>query len=161
MVAAAVLLGFASQAQHKVNNKAFELMLNNLLDHSVTEIMVPEALKLKQQAVFLDARAFEEYQVSHIADAQWVGYDDFDLKRVSQVAKDQPIVVYCSVGYRSEKVSEKLIAAGYLEVVNLYGGIFEWKNQGHTLVDALGTTEKVHAYNRTWGFWLKRGQKVY
>jgi 3-mercaptopyruvate sulfurtransferase SseA len=70
--------------------------------------------------------------------------------------------VYCSVGYRSEKVSEQLRQAGYQTVYNLYGGIFEWKNQGHPVVNAEGEpTERVHAYNRSWGVWLKKGDKVY
>ncbi|MEL6718853.1 MAG: rhodanese-like domain-containing protein, partial [Bacteroidota bacterium] len=68
---------------------------------------------------------------------------------------------YCSVGYRSEKISEQLLEAGFKDVSNLYGGIFEWKNQDHEVVDEKGATEKVHAYDRVWGFWLKEGKKVY
>ena len=66
------------------------------------------------------------------------------------------------MGYRSEKISEQLLDAGYTDVANLYGGIFEWKNQNQKVVNMDGqTTESVHAYNRTWGIWLKNGEKVY
>ncbi|MDF9798803.1 hypothetical protein OKW21_004066 [Catalinimonas alkaloidigena] len=44
----------------------------------------------------------------------------------------------------------------------MYGGIFEWVNQGQDVVDSSGQpTEKVHAYDRVWGIWLKQGEKVY
>ena len=99
--------------------------------------------------------------MSHIQDAIWVGYDDFDLSRVGEVEKNQKIVVYCSVGYRSEKVSEKLIEAGYEDVANLYGGIFEWRNQDQEVVDEQGQTNKVHAYDKVWGVWVTKGEKVY
>jgi len=28
-------------------------------------------------------------------------------------------------------------------------------------VNADGPTERVHAYSRTWGLWLRKGKKVY
>ncbi|RYF52680.1 MAG: rhodanese-like domain-containing protein, partial [Cytophagaceae bacterium] len=35
-------------------------------------------------------------------------------------------------------------------------------NQGNPVVDSTGKpTRRVHAYSRTWGIWLNRGEKVY
>ena len=52
--------------------------------------------------------------------------------------------------------------AGYSNVKNLYGGIFEWKNEGHPVYDSEGKeTEKVHAFSKHWGKLLKEGKKVY
>ena len=148
------------QAQ-EVKSKSYKMMLNTLLSHSVPELSVSEVDSSKQ-VVWLDARERNEFEVSKIEDAQWVGYDDFSLERVNDIPKDQEIVVYCSVGYRSEKVSEQLIDAGFTNVQNLYGGIFEWKNQGREVVDSINSeTEKVHAFNKVWGVWLKEGKKVY
>ena len=66
--------------------------------------------------------------------------------------------MYCSVGYRSEKVSEKLIKAGS----NMYGSIFEWVNQGRPVYDSDGVpTDRVHAFDETWGAWLLKGEKVF
>ncbi|MBL7826857.1 MAG: rhodanese-like domain-containing protein [Saprospiraceae bacterium] len=143
--------------------KAFQAMLKTLLAHTVPEIdvMTTQALQSKN-AFLLDARAAREFEVSHLEHARLVGYDDFSLDRVADIPKDSVIVVYCSVGYRSEKVAEKLIAAGYTRVSNLYGGIFQWVNEEKAVVDKSGQpTEKVHAYNRTWGVWLQKGKKVY
>lgn len=145
----------------EVNSKAYDLMLSGMLSHSVKEISVKEASDIKD-AIFLDSREKKEYQVSHLPKAKWVGYDSLDLSALDKVPKDSKIIVYCSVGYRSEKVSEKIKAKGFTDVQNLYGGIFEWVNQGNKVVDPNGyETPKVHAYSMIWGIWLSKGEKVY
>lgn len=144
-----------------MKEKAYNLMLKNILSHSVEEVAVDSA-KENQKAVWLDARERNEYDVSKIKDAVWVGYDDFEMSRVAGIEKDADIIVYCSIGYRSEKVAEKLKHAGFTRVKNLYGGIFSWVNNGYMVNDSLGQeTEKIHAYNKLWGKWLQKGQKVY
>ena len=91
-----------------------------------------------------------------------VGYDHFQEYKLKDIPKDQPIVVYCSVGYRSERIGEKLQEMGFTQVYNLYGGIFDWKNRGMEVENMEGEpTEKVHTYNKKWGQWLLRGEKVY
>ena len=153
---------FSLFANAQVQDPAFDLLLEQLLSHSVREISVQEAAAKPAGVRFLDAREKNEFEVSHINEAIQVGFDDFTLASVKDIPKDQRIIVYCSVGYRSEKVAEKLRAAGYKNVANLYGGIFEWINEGYEVVGPAGTpTAKVHAYNTAWGVWLKRGEKVY
>jgi rhodanese-related sulfurtransferase len=145
----------------QVKSGAYRVMLRGLLSHTVPEIDVQQAVNTDKPTVYLDAREQKEYAVSHIQGAIPVGYDHFDLQSVQSIPKDQPIIVYCSVGYRSEKVAEKLLKAGFSNVHNLYGGIFEWVNQAHPVVNDTGPTEQVHGFNRTWGVWLRRGKKVY
>lgn len=148
-------------AQVHVENKAYDAMLSTLLKHNVPEMSVEESKK-DSTAIRLDARAKKEYDVSHLENAIWVGYDDFDISRISAVNKNEEVIVYCSVGYRSEKITQKLIDAGYTNVSNLYGGIFEWVNQKNTVVDSNNQpTQRIHAYSKTWGVWLSRGEKVY
>lgn len=144
----------------QVKSAAYRSMLKNLLSHTVPEITVDSARQVSN-AVFLDAREPKEFEVSHLQNAKYVGYDHFSMANLPAVPKDTPVIVYCSVGYRSEKVAEKLIAAGYTNVSNMYGGIFEWVNEGQSVYNKDGATPKVHAYNRTWGVWLKKGKKVY
>lgn len=142
----------------------FDQMVENLIEGSVT-VIGPDSLKLlkekNSELVILDAREESEYRVSHIENAIWVGYKDFDIKKIP-VSKSSDIVVYCSVGYRSEKIGEKLQEAGFKNVNNLFGGIFGWKNQGYSVVDSNNNeTQKVHAYSKSWGKWLVSGDKVY
>lgn len=161
------LLFFSSilNAQTCIDSSAYNNMLSNLLSHSVPEICADSAASLDSSTVFLDAREFNETKISTIANAIPIGYDHFRIKLIKSIPKNTQIVVYCSVGYRSEKITEKLIKAGYINVSNLYGGIFEWVNQGfpiYTQVQKQNTlTTKVHAYNRSWGKWLYKGEKVY
>lgn len=146
----------------QVSDTAYELMLDKLLSHTVPEISVKEAASKSSNIIFLDAREKEEYEISHLKDAKYVGYKNFNTSLVNNIPKDQRIIVYCSVGYRSEKVAEQLAKAGYTHVTNLYGGIFEWVNEDHPVYDLSGrTTNKIHPYSSTWGVWLKKGEKVY
>jgi len=144
-----------------IKNKAYDLMLMRLIPKGAPTLSVAELNEKAGKVLLLDAREKREYEVSHIKGARWVGYDDFDLSRVKDLPKDTPIVVYCSVGYRSGVVAGKLIAAGFEHVENLYGGIFEWKNREHPVYRDSTETDSVHAYNRKWGIWLQKGKKVY
>ncbi len=136
-------------------------MLETMYRKTVPLVSVA-ALKKMPDVVLLDTRSKAEYAVSHLPNARWVGYDDFGLERVRGIPKQANVVLYCSVGYRSERIGEKLAAAGYQHVHDLYGSLFAWVNAGNPVVDRQGKpTRRVHAYSRLWGVWLNRGEKVY
>jgi rhodanese-related sulfurtransferase len=145
-------------------NKAFDKMLESLLQFSVPTISCKALHENRSHYYVLDARERHEYDVSHIVSARYVGYEKFDYNLVKDIPKDAAIVVYCSVGYRSEKIGEKLQTAGFKNVKNLYGSLFEWMNEGFPVVNNYEMkTQKVHAYNRAWGIWLTGAEvkKVY
>jgi len=138
-------------------DQAFDKKVDSYLEYSVPVMDVTAAGLRKSDYIFLDAREQEEFDVSHIAGARNVGYDRFSLTKVSDIPKDQKIVVYCSIGYRSEKVAKKLKDAGYTNVYNLYGSLFEWANRGFDLTDTQGRkTQKIHTYNDDWSRWVTR-----
>mgnify|MGYP001073821322 CR=1 FL=1 len=154
-------MNIPSAAQTIGQQKSFDQMLEKLLSHSVNEVKANEVM-VKSNVIFLDAREKQEFEVSHIPNAQWIGYDTFEPQKVASLPKNKSIVVYCSVGYRSEKIAEKLLKMGFPKVANLYGGIFNWKHAGGVVVDKKGqATEKIHTYNKEWGKWLFKGVKVY
>lgn len=136
--------------------KAFAQMTKVLLNHDVPEIHAREEIDLAK-FVILDTREREEYDVSHLKNAIWVGYKDFDISRVAHLPKQSPILLYCSIGYRSEKITKRMRAAGYSDVTNLVGGIFAWSNLDKPIYDSASLTHKVHPYDAIWGVWLKRG----
>ncbi|MGB3636423.1 MAG: rhodanese-like domain-containing protein [Rivularia sp. (in: cyanobacteria)] len=105
--------------------------------------------------LILDARSQEEYAVGHIKSAQWIEPTNRAISVLSEVPLDTPIVVYCSVGYRSAKVAQQLSSAGYQNVFNLSGGIFQWANQGKPIFTDEHQVETVHPYNFIWGKLLK------
>ena len=113
--------------------------------------------------VLLDTREKKEYQVSHIKGALHAGYKNFNLQKVSKTIKnkDAQIIVYCSLGIRSEDIAEILQRAGYTNIQNLYGGIFNWKNNNLPLVNTKQKqTDSIHVYSKQWGKWLTKGVKV-
>ncbi len=138
---------------------AFDAAVASLINFSVPLIGVKELQRIQSDVVLFDAREKEEYEVSHIAGAKYLGYKKFDPTTLANVDKDQKIVLYCSVGYRSEKIGERLLALGYTNVYNLYGSIFEWINQGNPVVDEQGKViQKVHTYNKKWSQWVEEGK---
>lgn len=138
-----------------VQNPAFDQKLEQLLRFSVPLIGVEELKNIQREVHIFDTREWPEYEVSHIEGAEYLGYDHFDEKRLADIPKDARIVLYCSVGYRSEKTGEKLRKLGFSNVYNLYGSIFEWVNQGNEIVDASGKkTNRLHTYNKTWSQWV-------
>jgi rhodanese-related sulfurtransferase len=138
--------------------KTFEEMANDMASKEIALIHVEE---LDSTCILLDTRSYREYEVSHIEGAIWVGYDEFDISKLASIGKDKKVVVYCSVGYRSGKIGEKLAKAGYSKVYNLWGGIFDWVNKGNPVVSDQGKTSQIHGYNKKWGKWLTRGEIVY
>lgn len=146
--------------------KSLDVLLKVNNEESIPYISVTALrnLQLKDSIVILDAREMKEFEVSHIASAKFVGYDHFSSEEILDDIqnKNTPIVVYCSLGIRSEDIGEKLKKQGFTDVKNLYGGIFEWKNNDFPVINSEGKeTENVHVYSRFWGNWLKNGKKVY
>lgn len=114
--------------------------------------------------VLLDAREQEEYAVSHIPEAIPIGYSEFSISQLLQEVPDkqQMIIVYCSIGVRSEQIAEQIKSAGYTEVYNLFGGIFEWYNKGNSVFNLQEQkTDSIHTYSNKWSSYLKGGIKIY
>jgi len=142
----------------------YEKKVDSYLSYSIPVLGVEQLQDNSSAFLILDARPQEEYLVSHIPNAERIGFKDLDMDILNSVAKDTKIIVYCSIGYRSEKVGEKLKKKGFTQVYNLFGSVFEWANRGYPLVDAAGyPTTRVHTYNKKWSKWLTndRYTKVY
>lgn len=149
---------------HALAQASISEVLKQYNNNTVPYISVEALAKQKTNAIIFDAREREEYEVSHLKEAIYVGYSDFDIAAIENTYpnKNKQIVVYCSLGVRSERIGEKLQKAGFKNVYNLHGGIFEWKNKLFSIIDSEAKeTEKVHAYNKQWGKWLNKGEKVY
>ncbi|MEO6583750.1 MAG: rhodanese-like domain-containing protein [Ferruginibacter sp.] len=157
-----ILLLVSGSGYGQVKDKTFNMFLNAILTNKVKHVSVEEVTKSKVDYTFVDAREVNEYNVSHLKNSIFVGYDDFSMEGLKNIPKDRPIIVYCSVGKRSEKITAKLKKSGYRNVSNLYGGIFEWVNQDHPVYDLQNKqTMNVHAFNKFWGRFVDKGNKVY
>jgi rhodanese-related sulfurtransferase len=128
--------------------------LKKMLKGSVPVIstdMLADLMCCESNWFILDSREFTEFEISHLPDAQWVGYSDYSVLRVLGIPKDANVVVYCSIGVRSENIGEKLLASGFTNVRNLYGGIFVWANEHKRLIEQnQKATLALHGYDRNW-----------
>ncbi len=146
------------------SQKKLAKLLKQQNTESIPYISVDSLRQIQNEVVLLDSREEREFKTSHLKDAICVGYDSFNLKKtVAKLPnKNTNIVVYCSLGIRSEDIAEKLKKAGYKNVLNLYGGIFEWKNNDLEVVNVNEKpTDSVHTFSKEWSKWLKKGLKVY
>ncbi len=114
--------------------------------------------KQKPQPVLLDARAEKEFAVSHLPDAKHAADETQALQILAQQPKDAPVVVYCSIGYRSSALAQKLKARGYTNVQNLEGSIFMWANEGRHLQRGAQFVSVVHPFDEKWGRLLERSR---
>jgi rhodanese-related sulfurtransferase len=109
----------------------------------------------------LDARSPDEYAVSHLPGARRVDPTATTFPDLDTLSRDTPIVVYCSVGYRSARVTTRLQEQGFTNVRNLRGSIFRWANEGRPVVRNDTPVRAVHPYDRTWGTLLTDSLHAY
>jgi len=101
--------------------------------------------------LLLDARTKQEFAVSHLHGAKLATSEKQALKVIGTLDKHSPIVVYCSVGYRSSELATRLMELGYDHVQNLEGSLFEWANEGRPIYSDSSKTDVVHPYDKVWG----------
>lgn len=147
-----------SKAQNSINQTIERYNSGSIPYISIDELKLK--LEDKDSLVLLDTRSFEEYTVSHLKNAVWVGFKKFEDHKLNNIKRGSKIIVYCSVGVRSEKVGEKIKALGYYNIKNLYGGIFLWVNKGYPIYKNGSPTEEIHTYNNRWEKYVNNGIKV-
>ena len=100
---------------------------------NIVSVSAPEFNKeIKADTVqLLDVRTPGEYAEGHIEGALNIDVHSDDFRRMAEkeLSKDSTVLVYCRSGRRSMDAAEILARLGY-KVVNLKGGIIEWKEDG-------------------------------
>lgn len=126
-----------------------------------------------RKLLILDCRPEEEYTISHLQPSVRVDFN----KDVQEIIKQLPanlqsvgdlvntdVVCYCSVGYRSSVVTDKLrmyfqsnadllpTGEAFPAAYNLEGSLFKWANEHRHMVDHDGReTTFAHPYNTIFG----------
>lgn len=115
-----------------------------------------------KDAYLIDVREKNEYKVSHIENSIQINPGSTNTKQLKDLDKNKLIIVYCSVGARSQAYGEILLKKGFNNVVNMYGGMFYWANSEYPMVDSNGTpTLLIHGFNKEWSKWVNKGTVVY
>lgn len=104
---------------------------------NIVSVSAPEFEKeIKSDSVQLvDVRTPQEYTEGHIVGALNINVQSDNFKELAQreLSKDSTVLVYCRSGRRSLDAAEILTSLGY-KVVNLKGGIIQWKEDGLPVV---------------------------
>lgn len=109
--------------------------------------------------LLVDTRTAAEYADGHLPGALHAESVAQLRRLLATQPRERPVVLYCSVGYRSSALATALRRQGVeagTPVYNLEGSIFEWANAGHPVVKADRPTTQVHPYDRRWGTLLRR-----
>ena len=112
---------------------AIALILLQSVPGSPTEVTAAQAYQKYQQGVFfLDVRTQIEWDRGHLAKSAFIPLDQLP-GRLSEVPKDQDVVVICQSGLRSKNAVTLLKNAGYTRVVSMIGGLQAWRSAGYPL----------------------------
>jgi|TARA_B100001750_G_C15506024_1_gene600384 rhodanese-related sulfurtransferase len=83
---------------------------------------------LTQKTLILDVREYWEYDICHIDGSLNIPMGQI-INRLNEIEKDKTLIVVCHHGIRSRAVGEYLSNNGFLEVLNLTGGIDRWSKE--------------------------------
>ena len=96
-------------------------------------ISVDKAYQMYQDGTFvLDVRTPEEWNDFHAPNTTLIPLDEL-ANRVNELPKDQPILVVCRSGNRSQAGRDILLQAGF-NATSMEGGLNAWKNSGYPVV---------------------------
>lgn len=99
------------------------------------EISVDEAFQKYEAGTFvLDVRTQEEWDEYHAPNTTLIPLDELPA-RLSELPKDQEIVVVCRSGNRSQQGRDILLQAGY-NATSMAGGLKEWYARGYPVEGA-------------------------
>ena len=85
----------------------------------------------RSKATIVDVRDAKEFAEGHLPEARNIPLADLD-KRIGELDKfkSKSVVVVCKTGARASAAAAKLAKAGFIDVVNLDGGVAAWQKAG-------------------------------
>ncbi len=86
-------------------------------------------LAANKKVYLLDVRTPAEFSQGRIPGAVLIPVNEVE-RRIGEIPRNRPVVVYCAVGSRSGFVAGFLSQKGYREVYNVTDGIVGWYRNG-------------------------------
>ncbi|MFM2358406.1 MAG: hypothetical protein RLY16_399 [Bacteroidota bacterium] len=102
----------------------------------LNSIAFEKAIHQVDSAQILDVRTAKEYNSGFIAgslQADWNSKQEF-FRRISFLDSTKPVFIYCLAGGRSAAAAKYLRKNGFRKVIELAGGIVDWRTQGLPLI---------------------------
>jgi rhodanese-related sulfurtransferase len=99
--------------------------------HQSSQIEVVEKadfkILIKQNYQLIDVRTPAEFSQGHIKNALNIDINSPNFQQLlSEMDKDQTILVYCAVGGRSAKAAKMMESLGFQKIYDLKGGYRTW-----------------------------------
>ncbi|OIN97220.1 MAG: hypothetical protein AUJ21_00715 [Anaerolineae bacterium CG1_02_58_13] len=96
-------------------------------------VSVDEAYAMVQDGAFmLDVRELSEWNEFHAPVATLIPLGEL-ASRVNELPRDRKIVVVCRSGNRSQQGRDILLAAGFMQVTSMDGGMNAWQTSGYPI----------------------------
>jgi rhodanese-related sulfurtransferase len=103
------------------------------IDTLPATISIHEAHDLYQEGVFLlDVRTQEEWDEFHAPNTTLIPLDQLE-SRLGELPEDEPIVVVCRSGNRSQAGRDILLNNGYEPATSMEGGLNAWRDAGYPI----------------------------
>jgi rhodanese-related sulfurtransferase len=121
----------------KTNCKATWIIILNQEEFVTISTITPQELAARQSrgevCELIDVRTPVEFREVHVSFARNEPLDRLDaqvLVKARSGTSQQPLYVICRSGGRSQQACEKIMAAGFSNVVNVVGGTAAWEQAG-------------------------------
>ncbi len=95
------------------------------------EVSIDEAHEMYEEGIFfLDVRTQEEWDDFHAPNSTLIPLDQLE-SRLEELPGDEPIVVVCRSGNRSQSGRDILLNNKFEQVTSMAGGLNAWRSAGY------------------------------
>ena len=95
----------------------------------VLDVLEFKKAVINKDVQLVDVRTAQEYRKGHLGKARNIDYykaakfkEEFE-----KLDKSKPVYIYCRSGHRSKKAAYRLIDMGFSSIIDLKGGIKNWR----------------------------------
>jgi len=99
---------------------------------NVTSAEAKRLIEQKKNIFLLDVRTPMEFNQARMRGSTLIPISEIE-RRINEVPRNRPILVFCAVGSRSNLVAGFLVNKGYREVYNMTDGLVGWYRNGYPL----------------------------
>lgn len=99
---------------------------------NINSVEARRLVEQKKNIYLLDVRTPDEYRQARMRGGILIPINEIE-RRLGEVPKNRPILVYCAVGSRSNLVAGFLSGRGYAEVYNMQDGLVGWYRNGYPI----------------------------
>ena len=96
---------------------------------NISSAQAQALLARDKKVVVLDVRTPEEFRQARLHGAMLIPVSELE-KRIQEIPRGRPLLVYCAVGSRSKSAASFLASRGFPEVYQISDGLVGWYKNG-------------------------------